>query len=72
MYISLYITDVSSFYALTGQMTYRMTYNQCPLIRRNGIFYFSRRFPADLQQHYRSDRVTGLELALVPTQPVRS
>ncbi|MEC9226230.1 MAG: DUF6538 domain-containing protein [Pseudomonadota bacterium] len=36
-----------------------MTYNQSPHIRvRNGIYHFVRRVPADLQQHYRSDRVS--------------
>ncbi len=44
---------------LTGQVTYRMTYNQSPHIRvRSGIYHFVRRVPADLQQHYRSDRVS--------------
>ena len=36
-----------------------MTYNQSPHIRvRSGIYHFVRRVPADLQQHYRSDRVS--------------
>ena len=39
----------------TGQVTY----NQSPHIRaRSGIYHFVRRVPADLQQHYRSDRVS--------------
>ena len=55
----MYITDISAFYVLTGQVTYRMTYNQFPHIRvRSGIYHFVRRVPADLQQHYRSDRVS--------------
>ena len=53
----MYITDMSAFYVLTGQVTYRMTYTQSPHIRvRSGIYHFVRRIPADLQQHYRSDR----------------
>ena len=52
-------TDMSAFYVLTGQVTYRKTYNQSPHIRvRSGIYHFVRRVPADLQQHYRSDRVS--------------
>ena len=36
-----------------------MTYNQSLHIRvRSGIYHFVRRVPADLQQHYRSDRVS--------------
>ena len=36
-----------------------MTYNQSPHIRvRSGIYHFVRRVPADLQQHYRRDRVS--------------
>ena len=55
----MYITDMSAFYVLTGQVTYRMTYNQFLHIRvRSGIYHFVRRVPADLQQHYRSDRVS--------------
>ncbi len=55
----MYITDMSTFYVLTGQVTYRMTYNQSPHIRvHSGIYHFVRRVPADLQQHYRSDRVS--------------
>ena len=42
-------------HVLTGQVTY----NQFPHIRfRSGIYHFVRRVPADLQQHYRSDRVS--------------
>ena len=56
---SSHLTDISAFYVLTGQVTYRMTYNQSPHIRvRSGIYHFVRRVPADLQQHYRSDRVS--------------
>ena len=45
----MYITDMSAFYVLTGQVTYRMTYNQSPHIRvRSGICHFVRRVPADL------------------------
>merc|ERR1711991_601732 len=29
----MYITDMSAFYVLAGQVTYRMTYNQSPHIR---------------------------------------
>ena len=55
----MYITDISAFYVLTGQVTHRMTYNQSPHIRvRSGIYHFVRRVPAALQQHYRSDRVS--------------
>ena len=36
-----------------------MTYNQSSYIRvRFGIYHFVRRVPADVQQHYRSDRVS--------------
>ena len=36
-----------------------MTYNQSSYIRvRFGIYHFVRRVPADLQQYYRSDRVS--------------
>ena len=46
---------MSAFYVPTGQVTY----NQSPHIRvRSGIYHFVRRIPADLQQHYRSDRVS--------------
>ena len=55
----MYITDMSAFYVLTGQVTYRMAYNQSSHIRvRSGIYHFVRRVPADFQQHYRSDRVS--------------
>jgi integrase len=58
-HLPMYTTDMSAFYVLTGQVTYRMTYNQSPHIRvRSGIYHFVRRVPADLQQHYRSDRVS--------------
>ena len=44
---------------LTGQVAYRMTYNQSSHIRvRFGIYHFVRRVPADLKHHYRSDRVS--------------
>ena len=36
-----------------------MTYNQSSYIRvRFGIYHFVRRVPADVQQYYRSDRVS--------------
>ncbi|MEL0292268.1 MAG: DUF6538 domain-containing protein, partial [Alphaproteobacteria bacterium] len=36
-----------------------MTYNQSSYIRvRFGVYHFVRRVPADLQHHYRSDRVS--------------
>ena len=55
----MYITDMSAFYVLKVQVTYRMTYNQSPHIRvRSGIYHFVRRVAADLQQYYRSDRVS--------------
>ena len=55
----MYITDMSAFYVPTGQGTYRMTYAQSLHIRvRGGIYQFARRVPADLRQHYRSDRVS--------------
>ena len=55
----MYITDMSAFYVLTGQVTHRMSYNQSPHIRvRSGIYHFVRRVPADLQQHYRSERAS--------------
>ncbi len=55
----MYITDMYAFFVLTGQVTYRMAYNQSPHIRvRIGIYHFVRRVPADIQQHYRSDRVS--------------
>ena len=42
----MYITDMSAFYVLTGQVTY----NQSPYIRvRSGISHFVRRVPVDLQ-----------------------
>ena len=44
---------------LTGQVSYRMTYNQSSYIRvRYGVYHFVRRVPADVKQHYRSDRVS--------------
>ena len=44
---------------LTGQVSYRMTYNQSSYIRvRFGIYHFVRRVPADVKQHYLSDRVS--------------
>ena len=44
---------------LTGQVTYRMTYNQSSYIRvRFGVYHFIRRVPADVKQYYRSDRVS--------------
>ena len=50
---------MSAFFLLAVQVTYRMTYNLSPHIRvRSGIYHFVRRVPADLQQHYRSDRVS--------------
>jgi hypothetical protein len=46
-------------YVLTGQVAYRMTYNQSSHIRvRFGVYHFVRRVPADLKHHYRSDRVS--------------
>ena len=55
----MYLTDMSALYVLQSQVTYRMTYNQSPHIRiRSGIYHFVRRVPVDLQQHYRSDRVS--------------
>jgi len=36
-----------------------MTHSQSPYIRvRFGIYHFVRRVPADVQQYYRSDRVS--------------
>ncbi|MDA0359036.1 MAG: integrase, partial [Proteobacteria bacterium] len=36
-----------------------MTYNQSSYIRvRYGVYHFVRRVPADVKQHYRSDRVS--------------
>ena len=36
-----------------------MTHSQSPYIRvRFGIYHFARRVPADVQQYYRSDRVS--------------
>ena len=50
-----YITDRSAFYVLTGQVTY----NQSRHSRiRSGIYHLVKCVPADLQQHYRSDRVS--------------
>ena len=47
----MYITDMSALYELTGQVTYRMTYNHSAHIRvRCGIYRFVRRVPADLQK----------------------
>jgi len=46
-------------YVLTGQVAYRITYNQSSHIRvRFGIYHFVRRVPADLKHYYRSDRVS--------------
>ena len=51
---------MQKIYVLTGQVTYRMSYNQSPHIRaRSGIYHFVRRVPADLQKHYRSERVSS-------------
>ena len=51
----VYITDRSAFYVLTGQVTY----NQSPHSRiRSGIQHLVKRVPADLHQHYLSDRVS--------------
>ena len=63
---SLRISDSSSTGAfctsvcvLAGQVRYRMVYTQYPHICiLFGIYHFVRRVPADLQQHYRSDRVS--------------
>ena len=44
---------------LTGQVTYRMAYNNPSHIRvRFGVYHFVRRVPSDVRQHYRSDRVS--------------
>ena len=44
---------------LTALVTLKMTYKTRPLHLRNrdGIYHFIRRIPADLQSHYRSDRI---------------
>ena len=55
----MYITDMYALIVLTGQVSYRMTYNQSSYIRvRYGVYHFVRRVPADVKQHYRSDRVS--------------
>ncbi len=55
----MYITDMWALIVLTGQVSYRMTYNQSSYIRvRYGVYHFVRRVPADVKQHYRSDRVS--------------
>lgn len=57
---------------LTGQVTYTMTYNQSSYIRvRFCVYHFVRRVPADVQQHYLSDRVSislGTKSAEVATR----
>jgi len=44
---------------LTALVTLKMTYKTRPshLRNRDGIYHFIRRIPADLQSHYRSDRI---------------
>ena len=55
----MYITDMYALIVLTGQVTYRMTYNNSSHIRiRFGVYHFVRRVPSDVRQHYRSDRVS--------------
>jgi hypothetical protein len=55
----MYMTDMYALIVLTDQVTYRMTYNQFSHIRvRFGVYHFVRRVPSDVQQHYRSDRVS--------------
>ena len=40
-------------------MSYKTTYNQSSYIRvRYGVYHFVRRVPADIKQHYRSERVS--------------
>ena len=51
----VYITDRSAFYVLTGQVTYNQSPHSCI---RSGLYHLVRRVTADLQQHYRSDRVS--------------
>ena len=51
----VYITYMSAFYVLIGQVTY----TQSPHIRiRSDNYHLVRRVPVDLQQHYRSDSVS--------------
>ncbi len=53
------MTDMYALIVLTGQVTYRMTYNSSSHIRvRFGVYHFDRRVPSDVRQHYRSDRVS--------------
>ena len=55
----MFITDMWALNVLTGQVKYRMTYNNSSHIRiRSGVYHFVRRVPCDVRQHYRSDRVS--------------
>ena len=55
----MHMTDMYALIVLTGQVTYRMTYNNSSHIRvRFGVYHFVRRVPSDVRQHYLSDRVS--------------
>ncbi|MDA8896549.1 hypothetical protein N9I70_00680 [Alphaproteobacteria bacterium] len=51
--------EIKAFIVLTALVTLKMTYKISPSYIRNrdGIYHFIRRIPADLQSHYRSDRI---------------
>ena len=43
---------------MNGTVSQTVSQNHAYLIRRNGIFYFSRRVPSDLQTRFNKERVT--------------
>ncbi len=56
----MYMTDMLPFVVQTGQVTYRMTYNQSSHVRlRLGVCHFVGGVPSDIRQYYRRDRVTN-------------
>ena len=52
------VPDFQAFCCLTsGSVSQSVIQNHAYLIRRNGIFYFSRRVPADVRSRFNKDRV---------------
>ena len=43
---------------MNGTVSQTVSQNHAYLIRRNGIFYFTRRVPSDLQTRFNNERVT--------------
>ena len=43
---------------VNGTVSQTVSQNHAYLIRRNGIFYFTRRVPSDLQTRFNKERVT--------------